>query len=352
MLTKNLADLRKELFSDKFEWSQRDLDYFVALFNNRVRYVRLSNRVTKKMRLPCYPGANVSREEKAVQTVLNKISDTCVSLKKHPDSLRLKEKLQALKSEYAQKSYQASRAAIEKDISKMKKNCRVNVSRFFEQAQRHLKFEGIDQVMSDDELQAKLTAAEENYYLQGPEFTLDDVEDIESDNCLELDYGSTAVSDVIKRLNKVDSFYKTYASEISPALSLILMIMNRSHRFPSVCKVTNLTFLPNRTIFSLGFLSKFVERSVQDAIDKVTPPEEFGQFAYQKNRSCELLVAIGLDCVERASELCPGLGMDAISHYAPGSKTEKAGLRMGSGIRFLLNHRPPRKCNSFFGYHM
>ena len=311
MLTENLSDINKELFSDKFHWCQQDLDYIVGLFNARVRYVRLANRVTKRVRLPCYPGVSVSKEEKAVQTVLNKISQTSVRLKEQPDNLGLKEKLQDLKSEYARKTSIATRAALEKDMSKMKRNSRVDVSRFFAQTKRYLKFEGIDQVLSESELQSKLTAAEENYYLQGPEFTLDDINDVEPLNYFEINEDVNNVVEIIKRLNKIDSFYKRYAVELAPSLALILMIMNRSHLFPSVCKITNLTFLPNRTIFSLDFLAKFVERAVQDAIDEVTPPEEYGQFAYQKFRSCELLVAIGLDRAERCPVPCIGVGMDA-----------------------------------------
>ena len=226
----------------------------------------------------------------------------------------------------------------------MKKNCRVNVSRFFGQAQRHLKFEGIDQVMSDDELQAKLTAAEENYYLQGPEFTTDDIADIEPLNYFEIKDSESDSIDIIKRLNKVDSFYKRYAKELAPALSLILMVMNRSHLFPSVCKITNLTFLPNRTIFSLDFLAKFVERAVQDAVDEVTPPEEYGQFAYQKDRSCELLVAIGLDRAERCEEPCIGVGMDARKAFdtAPWVTMGRNMQKTCNGGRFWYNYTKNR----------
>ena len=53
--------------------------------------------------------------------------------------------------------------------------------------------------------------------------------------------------------------------------------------------------------------------------------EEFGQFAFQKNRSCELLVAIGLDRVERTTKPCIGVGMDARKAFdsAPGDQHAK-----------------------------
>ena len=88
-------------------------------------------------------------------------------------------------------------------------------------------------------------------------------------------------------------------------------IVNQTHLFPSSCKISNLTFLPSRTIFSLDFLPKFIERAIQDAFDKVRAPDKFGQFAYQPNRSCELVVAIGLNEVEKSCEPSIGFGLDA-----------------------------------------
>ena len=69
--------------------------------------------------------------------------------------------------------------------------------------------------------------------------------------------------------------------------------------------------MPNRTIFSLDFLSKFIERSVRNAWDELEPDEEFGQFAYKKNRSCELLVAVGLHSAELNDQPCFSLGVDS-----------------------------------------
>ena len=66
-----------------------------------------------------------------------------------------------------------------------------------------------------------------------------------------------------------------------------------------------------RTIFSFDFLPKFIERAIQDAFDKVRAPDEYGQFAYQPNRSCELVVAIGLNEVEKSNEPSIGFGLDA-----------------------------------------
>ena len=98
-------------------------------------------------------------------------------LKKYPDSPSLKQKLQDLKSKYIEKVSTASREAVEKDISFMRGTYKVDPHRFMQHSGRHLKFEGVDDLLSDEEIAKKLSEAEKNYLLQGPEFTKDDIDD-------------------------------------------------------------------------------------------------------------------------------------------------------------------------------
>ena len=120
---------------------------------------------------------------------------------------------------------------------------------------------------------------------------------------------------IISSLNKVDGFYKRFKCQLAPALTCILHVINSSHLFPSACKITKLTFLPNRTIFSLDFLAKFCEKAIQNSWDEVLGVDSHGQFAYHKNRSCELNVAIGLDRAERYGKPCIQLGVDSVKAF-------------------------------------
>ena len=96
-------------------------------------------------------------------------------------------------------------------------------------------------------------------------------------------------------------------------------MINETHLFPSRCKVSKLTFLPTRTIFSLDFLAKFCERALEDAFLELTPPDTHGQFAYHADRSCELLVAIGLDAAERNGYAVAGFELDQIKAFDSGN---------------------------------
>ena len=60
--------------------------------------------------------------------------------------------------------------------------------------------------------------------------------------------------------------------------------------------------LEKRTIFYLDFLPKILEDVINHALLEALPPESEGQFAYQKKRSTDLCVAIGLHRAEVALE--------------------------------------------------
>ena len=315
-LAKVLEGLDLNFFLQKHlgkRWCLLELDHILSVFHGRVAYVRLKNRIVKWRRMACYPGVVKTKSEREVQVVINKISKAEANLKKYPSSAKLKEKVHDLHARYVEVAAQAGRNILEFHMAKMGKNRTKNPSRFFAQASRHLSFGGAENLMSDEAIQRKLTDAEKNYLLpEGcPKFSLEEYEDIEPDAYFDIKPSLSRTRAIIGGLNKVDPFYKKYAEQLAPALTLILEIVNQTHLFPTSCKISKLTFLPKRTIFSLDFMAKFIERAIQNAFDEVKPADRYGQFAYQPNRSCELVVAIGLNEVEKAGVPCVGFGLDA-----------------------------------------
>ena len=65
-----------------------------------------------------------------------------------------------------------------------------------------------------------------------------------------------------------------------------------------------------RSIFYLDFLAKVIESVVDGSVKEDMPPESEGQFAYQKGRSTDLCVAIGLHRIECSDEICVNVDFD------------------------------------------
>ena len=114
----------------------------------------------------------------------------------------------------------------------------------------------------------------------------------------------------IKSLNKVDVFFKRHAIRLAPAISVLLHAIEQSQEFPKSLKIANLVLLEKRTIFYLDFLAKIVEAVTDNSLDYMLPVESEGQFAYQKGRSTDLCVAIGLHRVECCPEKCLNCDFD------------------------------------------
>ena len=109
--------------------------------------------------------------------------------------------------------------------------------------------------------------------------------------------------DAIKTAKKIDSFYKNYASEIAPAFSVIMYMVDKYHVVPSECKITKLAFLKTRTIFSCSFETRILETLIKRGLDEAIEGVETSQMAYQKNRSTQLCVAVGLNEAEKLDDL-------------------------------------------------
>ena len=122
------------------------------------------------------------------------------------------------------------------------------------------------------------------------------------------------ISKRIKGLKKVDNFYKKHADILAIPISSILNVVTTYQIFPDVLKIAKLVLLPSRTIFSLDFWPKIIEDVINQNINKTLPPEDEGQMAYQKRRSTELCVAIGLHRVEmklkHSRECCINVDFD------------------------------------------
>ena len=317
------SDLRARLykFSDEdFDfvtkeagWTKLSLDHIVEEIMRRINEVRCRHRTTQKRMMPSFPGERNSKIQRKVNYTLNKISRVHLNLKKHPNNIKFKEELHKCTQDYVKFSAELSREIIEKDIKMMSKAGKPNTSKLFREARRRHKFDDGQNLLPKSEIEKKILAAEENYYLPDgcPPFTAADFEDIEAQACFKLKPTVSRTIQIIESLTKVDKFFKEYKREIAGALTLILKIIDHTHLFPSACKMPKMTFLPNRTIFSLDFLSKFIERAVRNAWDELEPEDVFGQFAYKKNRSCELLVAVGLHRSELNEKPCFSLGIDS-----------------------------------------
>ena len=57
-------------------------------------------------------------------------------------------------------------------------------------------------------------------------------------------------------------------------------------------------------------MAKILEDVVNVSLEEIMPPETEGQFAYQKGRSTDLCVGIGLHRVEMVDEPCINIDFD------------------------------------------
>ena len=296
-----------------FTFSSVDVDNLARQFMETVTRVRLEQRTMVRRSRPVVPTYTRSKHDQALAFIDNKISRTYLRLRKD-DNVDDKAKLHELRTERDKLLKNAVRTQVEREMNKMRYDSKVNVNRFYELTKNYMKFTGMS-ILSDTDKMQKLTDAESNYLSKGHDLSVEDYCDITPLNTFVLSFDTTTVVETIKRLKNIDPFYKTHAEAIAPGLAGILYVMNKAHAFPNPCKISKLTFLTDRTIFSLDFLAKFLEAVSRDAFDKVMPPDTAGQFAYQKSKSAELLVAIGLNKVEMTNEPVIGLGMDQVKAF-------------------------------------
>ena len=320
MIERHLNQTFSDFTDDSFEriarhshWSQAALDRFLELVKVKIEKVRAEHRVTKKCMMPSYPSERKTEKQRKLNFILNKIARVQRDVAAHPENVKLKEKLYKLTQEYPRVCAEVSQEILEKDIAMMRKGSKPNVGKLFAEAKRRHKFDDNQILLSKDQIDKKLLEAEQNYVRPDgcPEFSPADFADIEADAVFKLNPTVEKSIAIVESLSKVDSFYKRHKKSLAKPLTFLLKIIDRVHLFPSECKKPNLTFLPNRTIFSLDFFAKFFERAIRNSWDELEEVDEHGQFAYKKNRSCELLVAIGLHRAELEEDPCFCIGIDS-----------------------------------------
>ena len=110
------------------------------------------------------------------------------------------------------------------------------------------------------------------------------------------------ISQTIKDMTKIDSFYKNYSNHLSIPLSYLIEMIDISQYFPECLKISKCTMLPERAIFSLPTLSKIVETIFKKSIDNMKGDDGALQMAYTPARGTTLCNAITLWKVEINTE--------------------------------------------------
>lgn len=283
---------------------QSDLDMLLQMFRNGIQKARDLCKVTVKKNMPVNVDASTlgSKEQRHAQFLKNKMIRYQEKLLKDPSDAN-KQKLDEFRASYDQAYEEAAKVAVIKDMQHMHKFQRHDTRRFFEATGKQLKSDQLQVSLSDQEVKEKLEKAEDNYKLQGPQLEPEDWNHIVPDRHFKVPHSIKDVEEAINSAKKIDSFYKRYAKQIAPAFSAIMYLVSKYFLIPTECKITKLTFLKSRTIFSCSFETRILETLVIQGLDAVMPPDDTGQMAYQSGRSTGLCVAIGLNEAEKLDDL-------------------------------------------------
>jgi len=281
-----------------------DIDKLTVIFAESVAEVRERNFTYKSIVLPEHKNKRIKcKLLREAQFCLNRVWTATKKLAGKPGNQGLRENLVKKKSAYAAACRIAAKSSILKNISKMRKFSKVNTSRFFKMTGMHLRFDGIAAIDSREDIDKKLDAAELNYHHTGEMFDPDELVGLfQGIRKFDINTNPEFICKRIKKLTKVDDFFKKHANILAGPLSVLLAQIKKIEYFPASCKIARLALLPTRTIFFLEFLPKLLEDIIDAAVEDVMPPECEGQMAYIKNRSGNLCVAIGLDAAERSDE--------------------------------------------------
>ena len=283
---------------------QHDLDMLLDMFMSGINDARNACKITIRRTMPIGKGSRLgSREQRHVTFLKNKLAKIHRKFQKS-GSDEDKDKRDKLASAIREAQESAARVDVTKDMQHMHKFQKHDSRRFFEATGKHLKQDQLEKPLSKDQIQAKLEAAEDNYKVRGPPLSRADWDYIVPDRQFRIPWSVKDVEEAIMSAKKIDGFYKRYAKQIAPAFSAIMYIVSKYFIVPSECKITKLTFLKSRTIFSCNFETRILETLVNKGLDEVWPDDEHGQMAYQKGRSTQLCVAIGLDESEKHTDLC------------------------------------------------
>ena len=129
---------------------------------------------------------------------------------------------------------------------------------------------------------------------------------VRPENKYKLETSILGIEKIIKGTNKIAAAYKCHADILAGPISLIVQGMQDADYFPKKCRFSKLTFLPNRSIFSLDALPKILETVMQKAFEPLVRKsyEHYDAFnmAYRKHCGTELCTAMSFIETERADE--------------------------------------------------
>ena len=126
----------------------------------------------------------------------------------------------------------AAKSSIEKNIRKMRRFARIDTSQFFKLTGMHLRFDGISATKDIESVDKQLDAAERNYFLQGPAFDVERLKGLfEKVRKFNINTDPEFIKERIKKLGKIEPFYKEHVEALAPPISLILKFIKIILRF-------------------------------------------------------------------------------------------------------------------------
>ena len=280
-------------------WDQVQLDRYMSWLMTNVSQTRFEYQERTTKTLPEDKKA-MSKSARRAQYALNKVLKAAKLCKEYPQNIGYKENLIEKQDLYTTTCQETCFELIEKDMANMKKFAKVDARRFFQLTSKYLKFEGLQKPMSVEEKRQKISEAEKNYVGVGQTMTCEHMQKIIPNIEINWKLDQEFIAKRIRSLKKVDAFFKRHAESLAKPLEIVMRVITQYNIFPNNLKIPNLALLPNRTIFYLDFWAKIVEDIINWNIKMAMPPESEGQMAYQRNRSTELCVAIGLHRQEEA----------------------------------------------------
>ena len=169
----------------------------------------------------------------------------------------------------------------------------------------------IERDLSIDEINLKLDQVDKTFINQDPSYS-PNYECYENAptplSKYELLVNISDISERIKKIKKLQPFYRNNADTLAPHISLILQFIQKTDHFPQVLKTSRCTIIgkapKERAIFALSPLPKIVETMIKLAFDELKVEDGTIQMAYTKDRGTTACNGITLQEVELSDEPC------------------------------------------------
>ena len=302
-----------EEIREKYKFDEKDVESALEQFNRNFNSVMSRAYKWKTSKIE----ANIPETDDAI-TVRARSADADVAdcqhrIEKDPDNIQLREemiKLQNINYKIGAEKYKHDFAKLANETVGKKYT---RTAKFFETAGKLLAKKPIDtenaaDQMDDETINQRLEDNEMTYWNKNlpdsPEIDLSKV--ISAEKCRNAIWNEDMVvlEDVIKTTNKIDPTFRIYRGALIKEIYCIIRLIEMAQYFPTSLKVTKLTILKDRIIYSLGPLAKIVERFFFRIFHKATRRdyEENGdpfQMAYEENRGATTAVFNMLTEIER-----------------------------------------------------